>query len=60
MEREAIVAWVRAGATMLGLPAASEHEAEVVANLERLAAIAEMLEAQDVEPSVEPLTVFVR
>ena len=60
MEREAIVAWVRAGATMLGLPAAGAHEAEVVANLERLAAIAETLEAQDVEPSVEPLTVFVR
>jgi hypothetical protein len=62
VEREAIVAWVRAGATVLGLPAATAaaHEAEVVANLERLAAIAETLEAVDLDPSVEPLTVFVR
>jgi hypothetical protein len=39
---------------------APEHEGEVVANLERLAAIAAKLEAVQLEPSVEPLTVFVR
>jgi ribosomal protein S12 methylthiotransferase accessory factor YcaO len=60
MDRDAIVAWVRAGATMLELPAATADEAAVVENLERLAAIAAALERVDIAPDVEPLTVFVR
>ncbi|MEI7447010.1 MAG: AtzG-like protein [Burkholderiales bacterium] len=60
MDREAIVAWVRAGATMMALPAATADEAAVVENLERLAAIAAALERVELEPEVEPLPVFVR
>ena len=60
MDREAIVAWVRAGAALLELPAATADEAAVVENLERLAAIAAALECVDVGPEVEPITVFVR
>ena len=60
MERDLVVAWVRAGAAMMQLPAALADEAEVVANLERLAAIAEALERVELDPEVEPLTVFVR
>ena len=60
MERDQIVAWVRAGAALMQLPAALADEAEVVANLERLAAIAGALERIELDPEVEPLTVFVR
>jgi hypothetical protein len=60
MERDAIVAWVRAGAVMLALPAATEDEAAVVGNLERLAAVAAALEHIELGPEVEPLPVFVR
>jgi hypothetical protein len=60
MERERIEAWVDAGASMLGLPVTEANRAEVVANLERLAAIAAQLDAVPLAPEVEPLTVFVR
>ncbi|MFM1992115.1 MAG: hypothetical protein RJA99_5072 [Pseudomonadota bacterium] len=60
MDRDAIVAWVRAGATMMALPAATADEAAVVENLERLAAIAAALERVELGPEVEPLPVFVR
>lgn len=60
MDRDAIVAWVRAGATMMALPAATADEAAVVENLERLAAIAAALERVELAPEVEPLPVFVR
>jgi hypothetical protein len=60
MDRDAIVAWTRAGAAMLELPAARVDEAAVVENLERLATIAAMLERVDIGPEVEPLPVFVR
>jgi hypothetical protein len=60
MDRNAIVAWVRAGATMMALPAAAADEAAVVENLERLAAMAAALERVDLAPEVEPLPVFVR
>jgi hypothetical protein len=60
MDRDAIVAWTRAGAAMLELPAAGRDEAAVVENLERLATIATMLERVDIGPEVEPLPVFAR
>jgi hypothetical protein len=60
MDRESIVTWVRAGAAMLELPAATRDEDAVVANLERLAQIAAALDAFELDPQVEPLPVFVR
>lgn len=60
MERDAIVAWVRAGAAVLSLPAATSDEAAVVANLEQLAAAAAALERVELAPGLEPLPVFVR
>ena len=60
MDREAIVAWTRAGAAMLGLSAATADEAAVVEHLERLTTIAKALERVEIGPKVEPLTVFVR
>jgi hypothetical protein len=60
MERDAVVAWVRAGATMLALPAATVDEVAVVEHLERLAAVAATLERVELGPEVEPLPVFVR
>ncbi len=52
--------WVDAGSAMLGLPVTGDNRAEVVLNLERIAAIAARLESIPLEPDVEPLTVFVR
>jgi ribosomal protein S12 methylthiotransferase accessory factor YcaO len=60
MERDAIVAWVRAGASMLELPAAAADEAAVVEHVWRLAAVAASLERFELGPEVEPLPVFVR
>jgi hypothetical protein len=60
MDRERIEAWVDAGGAMLGLPVTPANRAEVVLNLERLAAIAAQLDAVPLAPEVEPLTVFVR
>jgi hypothetical protein len=60
MERERVEAWVDAGSAMLGLPVTPANRAEVVANLERLAAIAAALDAVPLGAEVEPLTVFVR
>jgi hypothetical protein len=62
MERESIEALVDAASAVLELPVArrTEVRAEVVANLERLAAIASALERVEIGPEVEPLTVFVR
>jgi hypothetical protein len=60
MDHERIEAWVDAGAAMLGLPVTLANRAEVVANLERLAAIAQALDAVPLAPEVEPLPVFVR
>jgi hypothetical protein len=60
MERDAIVAWVRAASAALDLPAAAGDETAVVDNLARLAVIAEAMERFVVDPEVEPLTVFVR
>lgn len=60
MDRDAIEAWVDSGAAMLGLPVTPANRPQVVDNLARLAAIAARLDALDVEPELEPLTVFVR
>ena len=60
MERDAIVAWARAGAQVLALPAATADEAAVVEHLERLAAVAEALERVELGLEVEPLPVFAR
>jgi len=60
MERERIEAWVDAGGAMLRLPVTPSNRAEVILNLERLAAIAALLDAVPLAPEVEALTVFVR
>jgi len=57
---ERVGRWVDAGAALLGLPVTEFNRAEVVLNLERIAAIAARLESIGLEPEVEPLTVFVR
>lgn len=60
MDSERIGEWVDAGASLLGLPVDADNRADVVLNLQRIAAIVEGLEAVELEPSVEPLPVFVR
>jgi hypothetical protein len=60
MDRDAIVAWTRAGAAMLELPAATADEAAVLGHFEALAAVAAALERVELGPEVEPLPVFVR
>lgn len=60
MDVARIEAWVDAAAPLLGLPVDEHNRAEVVANLQRLGAIAARLEAVELEPAVEPLPVFVR
>jgi hypothetical protein len=60
MDKGLIEHWVDAGAPMLGLPVDDRNRAAVIANLEMLAAIAAQLEAFELAPADEPLTVFSR
>jgi hypothetical protein len=60
MDKELIEHWVDAAAPMLGLPVDDRNRAAVIANLQMLAAIAGQLEAFELAPADEPLTVFRR
>jgi hypothetical protein len=60
MDRKLIEQWVDAAAPMLGLPVDERNRGAVIANLEMLASIAGQLEAFELEPADEPLTVFRR
>jgi len=60
MDRKLLEHWVDAAAPMLGLPVDDRNRAAVIANLEMLAAIAGQLEAFELAPADEPLTVFRR
>jgi hypothetical protein len=59
-ERADLQAWIDSGARMLRLPVSGANRDEVLANLERFAAVAAQLDAVEIDASVEPLTVFVR
>jgi hypothetical protein len=60
MDRTPVEHWVDAAAPMLGLPVNERNRGAVVGNLEMLASIAEQLEAFELAPADEPLTVFRR
>jgi hypothetical protein len=60
MDKTLIEHWVDAGAPLLGLPVNESNRGAVIANLEMLASIAEQLEAFELAPADEPLTVFRR
>jgi hypothetical protein len=60
MDKTLIEHWVDAAAPMLGLPVDDRNRGAVIANLEMLASVAEQLEAFELAPADEPLTVFRR
>ena len=60
MDRKLLEHWVDAAAPMLGLPVNERNRGAVVGNLEMLASVAEQLEAFELAPADEPLTVFRR
>ncbi|MCX7212093.1 MAG: DUF4089 domain-containing protein [Burkholderiales bacterium] len=60
MDRQLIEHWVDAAAPMLGLPVDEGNRGALIANLEMLAAVAGQLEAFELAPADEPLTVFRR
>jgi hypothetical protein len=60
MDRTLVEHWVDAAAPMLGLPVNERNRGAVVGNLEMLASVAEQLEAFELAPADEPLTVFRR
>jgi len=60
MDRTLVEHWVDAAAPMLGLPVNERNRGAVIGNLEMLASIAEQLEAFELAPADEPLTVFRR